>query len=155
MSFLHRNGFTLVEVVMVLALVGIVTAVGLPRIGTVMQGSAMRSSKLEVKTALVLARTTAVQTGGFAQFIRTGNVIKVTSDSSGQQVRLVPDNDIYSEHKVALPVGTDTIRFDPRGFAFGISASPFYRVIRIQRGSLVDSICVTRFGRINSEGVCQ
>ena len=155
MSSLHKKGFTLIEILMVLAIVGIVTVMGLPRASAIMGGSAMRSAKMEVKTALVLARTTAVQTGGFAQFIRVGNVVTVTSDSMGQQVRLVPANDIYAEHKVTLPSGTDTVRFDPRGFAFGISTSPFYRVIRLGRGTLVDSVCVTRFGRINSEGVCQ
>ncbi|MGI9076561.1 MAG: pilus assembly FimT family protein [Gemmatimonadaceae bacterium] len=155
MPSLRKKGFTLIEVLMVLAMVGIMTAIALPRVSTVMGAGAMRSAKLEVKAALVLARTTAVQTGGFAQFIRAANVLTVTTDSLGQQVRLVPANDIYAEHKVTLPAGTDTIRFDPRGFAFGISTSPFYRVIRIQRGSLVDSVCVTRFGRINSEGVCQ
>ena len=155
MSSLHKKGFTLIEILMVLAIVGIVTVMGLPRASAIMGGSAMRSAKMEVKTALVLARTTAVQTGGFAQFIRVGNVVTVTSDSMGQQVRLAPANDIYAEHKVTLPSGTDTVRFDPRGFAFGISTSPFYRVIRLGRGTLVDSVCVTRFGRINSEGVCQ
>jgi hypothetical protein len=47
----------------------------------------------------------------------------------------------------------DSIRFDSRGFALGIPGT--YQTIRVSRGTVRDSVCVTRFGRIITEGNCQ
>ena len=57
-----------------------------------------------------------------------------------------------SEHKVTLAMQPDTIRFDPRGFAPGIAGA--YQTIRFSRAGRTDSVCVTRFGRIITEGTC-
>lgn len=151
----NKTAFTIIELLIVVSIIGIVAMMGLPRASKIMAANEMRSAKLEVKSALVLARSSAVQNGAFAQFVRAGNIISVTADSAGQQVLLGSVNDIFAGHKVLVTSSMTTIRFDPRGFAFGISGAPFYQVIRISRGSLSDSICVTRLGRINSEGVCQ
>jgi hypothetical protein len=84
--------------------------------------------------------------------VRTGNSVQamLLRNSSWQAVGAPVD--VSGDHHATIATSADTIRFDPRGFATGISGA--YQTVRISRASFSDSVCVTRFGRIIAEGRC-
>lgn len=147
----RRNGFSLIELMIVVALVGILTLVTAPTGRRIMVNNAMRSAKQEVAAMLAVARASAIHNGRPTKFVRTSNVVHVRLEMGAQYDTVGVPLDL-SEHKVALAMSPDTIRFDPRGFAPGIAGA--YQSIRFSRAGRTDSVCVTRFGRIITEGTC-
>jgi prepilin-type N-terminal cleavage/methylation domain-containing protein len=154
MRYSHRRGFTAIELVIVMTIAGVLATVVLPRGREAYARSQMRSAKQEVAVTLVRARATAIQNGRAARFVRQGNVVKVVLESGGQLVQIGPANDVSKGYGVALVTAPDEIRFDPRGFAFGIDPATGYQSIRVTRGTVTDSVCVTRFGRITARRAC-
>lgn len=147
----RRKGFTLIELMIVVVLVGILTIVTAPSGRRIMVNNAVRSAKQEVAATLAVARASAIHNGRPTRFVQTGNIVHVRLEMGAQYDTVGIPLDMY-EHRVTLQMSPDTIRFDPRGFAPGMSGA--YQIVRISRGTRTDSVCVTRFGRIITEGSC-
>ena len=154
MRHTKRHGFSAIELVIVVTIIGVIATVALPRGRDTHARSQVRSAKQELAVTLVRARATAIQNGRAARFVRQGNFVSVVLESGGQLVPIGPANDLGSEYGVTVATGPEAIRFDPRGFAFGIGAETGYQSIRITRGALADSVCVTRFGRVITRRAC-
>jgi prepilin-type N-terminal cleavage/methylation domain-containing protein len=151
MIALRRNGFTLIELLIVVTIVGILTIVTAPTGRRIMVNNAVRSAKQEVAATLAVARASAIHNGRTTRFVRSGNIVHVRLEVGSQYDTVGVPLNLY-EHRVAISMSPDTIRFDPRGFAPGVSGA--YQAIRLSRGTRTDSVCVTRFGRIIAEGKC-
>ena len=149
-----RRGFTAIELMMVLTIVGALAVVVLPRASKVIERSELRAAKQEVATAVRVARAAAIQSGRPARLARTSNLLRVTVQQGAAQVPVGGPIDAYAGHNVFISMTPDTIRFDPRGYAFGINSATGYQVIRLQRGPYFDSVCVSRFGKVTSKGAC-
>lgn len=149
----RRKGFTLIELLIVVTIVGILAMVTLPSSRRMAENNAVRSAKQEVGAMLAVARASAIHNGRSTRFVRAGNVVHVRVERGAQFDTVGVPLDVNSEHSVAIAMSPDTIRFDPRGFAPGISGA--FQIVRLTRNSRVDSVCVTRFGRIIAEGTCQ
>ncbi len=154
MRYSHRRGFSAIELIVVMTIIGVLATVVLPRGRDTYARSQMRSAKQEVAVTLVRARATAIQNGRAARFVRQGNVVKVVLESGGQLLQVGVANDVSKDYGVTLTTAPDEIRFDPRGFAFGIDPARGYQSIRVSRGTFTDSVCVTRFGRITARRAC-
>jgi prepilin-type N-terminal cleavage/methylation domain-containing protein len=145
----RRSGFTLIEMMTVLVIFGTITMLAMPRLQGVRARASLRSAQTQTRTYLMQARAVALQRGREARFVRNGNTISVTVDSSGTQVVYARPHDLQLEAGVALSATRDEIAFDPRGFAMGTSAM---ERVRLTRGTLVDSVCVTRLGKVIYRG---
>ena len=149
-----RGGFTVIELMMVVMIIGVVAMIVMPRASKVIERSEMRAAKNEVATAVAVARAQAIQNGRPARIARSSNTLKVAVQQGGAYVQVGGPIDAYTGHKVAITMTPDTIRFDPRGYAFGINTVTGYQVIKLQRGATWDSVCVSRFGKVTSRGSC-
>jgi prepilin-type N-terminal cleavage/methylation domain-containing protein len=146
-----RPGYTLTEMVTVMVIFGVATGLGMPRLQGVTSSAGLRSARTQTMMYVAQARSLALQRGREARFVRSGDVIKVTVDSSGTQVVYSRPHDLKREHGVSILSATtrDTIAFDPRGFAVGTGS---VESIRLTRGGMRDSVCVTKFGKVIMRG---
>src|SRR5947208_16506477 len=116
---MRRLGFTTIELLIVIVLIGVIVTIGFPRIRRTLDKTNVRSARVYLGTAVATARAAAVQRGCRAavHFTSPGTVwvtacSRVTpagTDTIGGVV------DLASRYKVTLAATSDSIRFDPRG----------------------------------------
>ncbi|MBW8838434.1 MAG: type II secretion system protein [Gemmatimonadetes bacterium] len=150
----HRSGFTILELVVVMTIVGIIIAITGRSIASAYAGNSRSSATRVVGSTLFQARALAVQRSRQSWLVRSGNTIKVLGDSLGTKVQLAPTVDLGARYGVTLgsvsvPAGRDSISFDPRGLLTGTTTS---YAITITRGTTVDTVCSSGLGINRSKG---
>jgi type IV fimbrial biogenesis protein FimT len=143
-------GFTVVELMLTLAILGIVATISFPKMRNATALAAVRSTKQALAERVTVARAAAIRRNRTAKFVRVGNTTKVVVDSAGTLVTLDAARDAYAISGVTLSGVVDTITFDPRGMAVGLTAA---KTIVVTRASLRDSICIDVLGKVSS-GAC-
>src|SRR2546423_5927415 len=103
----HRRGFTAIELMMVLTIVGALAVVVLPRASKVIERSELRSAKQEIATIMAVARAAAIQNGRPARIARTSNMLRVSVLSGVAYVPVGGPVDAYAGHKVAITMTPD------------------------------------------------
>lgn len=143
MRDLQRKGVSMVELLLVIAIMGTVFAIGLPKFIGMADRSALTSARNQVMAALSTARTTAVRRATTATFNASGNEVWVTADSSGTEINVIAKISLSGAHKVSMSTSGNTskIAYNMRGLSSN-SAGRIY----LTRGSKGDSVCVTALG---------
>lgn len=142
-----RRGFTTVELLTVIVILGVLLAVSFPRFSTVMGTMGVRSANREVAAYLVRARSAAIETGRVTRFIRANNTIVIMVDQPSGPVVHSGALDLGVNHGVSLTASRDTIKFDPRGFALGLGGR---QVFVVSRGGMSDSVCIAGRGKVSA-----
>lgn len=110
----RRRGFTLIELVVVLAILSVAVALVLPAVGRSTQGLRLRGEAGRVAALLREARREAVT---------ARHATRVTLAADGSRVTLAAAGADDASHTLALPPpfrlrvvdGVETLRFSPRG----------------------------------------
>ena len=148
--FRNRSGYTLTEMIVVLVIFGVVTSLSIPHLHGAQSSASLRSARQQTATYLAQAHSLALQRGKEAWFVRNGNIVSVSVDSSGTQVVYGRPHDLSLEHGVAIPTTShDVIKFDSRGFAIG--AGTIEKVV-LTRDGMRDSVCISKLGKIITRG---
>ena len=138
-----RRGFTLAELVVVVAILAMVTAVTLPRLAGIRDWIAVDTAAQEVMSAIAVARNAAVMQGTRSRAVIAADSLRIDrwrGDSWGDLHRLPgPDR-----HGVALEVSNPVVVFEPIGLAWGLSNT----TVVLRRGTRVATITVSRLGRV-------
>jgi len=144
----HMPGYTLAEILIVIAIIGILSAIALPRLGKVRDQGQITAAMTRLSRAVMAARQAAIQRGKRAYFKHNNNYIWVTLDTTGNNTDSVIVTsalsllDLYGV-TVTAPTGETSIEYDPRGVSPQASKQVFKF---LHRGGRVDSICVSRLG---------
>jgi len=143
----RRRGYTLAELLIVVAIIGIITAVSIPRLANLKDRGELSSATTRVARAVMAARQAAIQRGHRAYFKSNNNTVWVMMDTLGTGVDSVivslPFN-IKTAHNVDVsPTGLVTIEYDPRGVATQSAKRSF---VFTHRAGLRDSICISKLG---------
>ena len=152
-------GFTVVELLITLVLVGVVVTLAGPRIGALRAGQAVRGARGEVVATIEAARAAALQRGRPAWVVRRGNtLVAATVDENSASRVVVATADLERMYgatlRTAVPAD-DSVTFDGRGLAAPRIARevPFARyIVRAGGGAFRDSVCVTSLGLILPPG---
>jgi prepilin-type N-terminal cleavage/methylation domain-containing protein len=148
--FRNRSGYTIIEMIVVLVIFAVVTSLSIPRLHAATSSAGLRSARTQTAIYLATAHALAVQRGRESRFVRSGNSVTVTVDSSGTQVVYGRPHDLSREHGVSIPTTShDTIRFDPRGFAIGAGTT---EKVVLTRDGMRDSVCMSKLGKIITRG---
>ena len=158
-----RPGFTMVELMMVIAILGLLTMIAIPRIRNYRMSNNMMSAKAQVASSIATARAAAIQKGRTARFIVRGARLNVevsadTASSIGGSIATgtmiilsnIPLDDRYDVTITPRAAADSVIRFDARGF--GTTGSNGRAIFLISGGGRTDSVCVSSLGLIMKRG---
>jgi len=138
-----RRGLTLAELMVVLAILAVVTAVTLPRLAGLRDWIAVDTAAQEVITAIAVARSAAVMQGTRSRAVIAADSLRIDrwrGDTWGDLHRWPGPG----RRGVALDVSNPVIVFDPIGLAWGLSNT----TVVLRRGTRVATITVSRLGRV-------
>lgn len=146
----RKNGFTLVEMMIVVVLIGIVTLIGFPKVSSGLAKSNLRSSRTTLANMFAKARAVATQQNRRTSVDFNGNNVVVTASpraaflagSTMDTIGAVEKLDLLYGVSLAAPVAS--VAFDPRGFG-SMNAT---RTFVVTRNSKRDSVIVDRLGRV-------
>ena len=146
---MRPSGFTLAESLLVMTVLGVVSAFGVPRIRHTMYSISVRSARATVTTHAAKSRAAAVQRG-------CRSVLHVTPGSNGHvwvtacalrgagRDTLGGVDPVAARFGVALVPSRDSIQYDPRG----LSLERAVATVGISRGGVADSLMINELGKV-------
>lgn len=149
---MNKRGFSAIELLTVLVIVGIITAFGIPRIRSAVIKSNVRSAKVSLGTLVVKARAAAVSRGCTATMTLTSGPTGTVSISvcnvngTGTQILGGVDS-LAARYNVAMLPSTSTLAFDPRGLAVDYTTL-VVRLMSTSSSSIRDSVIVNPLGQV-------
>jgi prepilin-type N-terminal cleavage/methylation domain-containing protein len=136
-----RRGFTLLELALVLAIMGLVAGIAIPRFQRVADSLAVHHAALEIVSAHRRARFSAILQNRMVQ-------LTVRADSLAIRIPGTP-GDLWhaagpSAEGVSLTGPSQPLLFSPLGLTVGVSNASF----RLSRGAATRTVIVSRLGRL-------
>jgi len=137
------KGFSLIELAVVLLVVGLLMAVGLPRLQGVLDWLATDRAARDVTTALAVGRYGAVLRATRARVLIAADTLRIDGlGAAGWEPWWRRPGPAASG--VRLQVSNPVVTFGPTGMGWGVSNT---RVV-LRRGSHVETITTSRVGRV-------
>jgi len=144
-----REGFTLVETIVVIVMMSIILAIGFPSLNRARVKSDIRSARNQAVGLYYTARSSAVMTGRFTTLTFNGNQAVITAtprlsagvgtvDTIGNVENL---GTIYGVTVSATP--GNAVSVDPRGLGSSVATTVYFT-----RNGQQDSMLVTGYGRV-------
>ncbi len=138
-----RRGFTLIELVVVLIVIGVACTFALPRLRDTLDRIAVERSAADVSLALGVARNAAVMWATRARLLIAADSLRIDRwwDTAWARHKTWPGP---ANHGVALEVSNDQVVFGPTGMGWGVSNTK----IVLRRGSHSATFTTSRLGRV-------
>lgn len=136
------GGYTLLELVLVLTLVGVLCAVALPPVARLRDRSSVSAAMVELSAAFSLARRAAVSRRELVSVVldTAAGTVEVRAGSGDRLSR----GTLGSRYGIVLGGNRDSAVYDPRGLGYGVSNLS----VTVRRGRIVDTLTMSRLGRV-------
>lgn len=138
----RRHGYSLVETLIVIVVVGIILGLGLPKMRIAMQKNEVRSARTALVTMYNQARTAAIRNNQTTTLQFAGNTVSIV----GPSAQVLAAVDLNAQYGVTV-IADANFAIDPRGFG---DAGATMRKTVVTKAGFRDSIMVTGFGRVVS-----
>jgi prepilin-type N-terminal cleavage/methylation domain-containing protein len=142
----NRRGFSLVELMIVVVMMGIMTGIGYPRLRDQLARADLRAAAARVAAVYAQGRANAIQTGRTTTLNATGNRVWLTTVVAGVLDTVGTVQHLDSMYKSTLTAGVATVDIDPRGIV-NIGADD---TLTVARGSYSKLVIIGRYGRIET-----
>lgn len=150
---MRKNGFTLIEAVLVMVVFGLIMALGFPRMSRALSKADVRSARTALASMYAQARAVAVRYNRTAAVAFNGNNAIITmrprlANPAAGDYDTVSLVDMAARYGVTVTRSAgmqDSLRVDPRGFGMtGTTAATVW----VARDGYSDSIIVNAFGKL-------
>ena len=136
-----RKAFTVVETIVVVAVMAALTAITLPRASGFIDRIEVRGAVAEIESMFSLARHAAIARGARV----TLEIYPATSTISVLAgAEILRSREVGEAHGVALSANRTTITYSPIGVGYGAANASLI----VSRGRVVDTVVVSRLGRV-------
>ncbi len=139
--YLMRAGTTLVEMLLAMAVLGVLTSVTVPRAAALIDRASVKGATRDVVLALAAARAAAAQRGTNASFVADTRTGKLRVVMGGETLF---ERDLLHLRGVRLEASRESITFSPSGLGWGAANT----TVVVSRGSRADTIVMSRLGRV-------
>lgn len=142
-----RKGFTTIEMIIVVIMIGVIAAIGFPRLRDAFEKQNVRGAKALFATMVATARGVAVQRGCSATLNMTVDSAWVTAcgvNPPAASVQVGTKKLIGDDFKVQLSPSTGSIVYDPRGIATAFQIT----TMKIIGPHYTDSVIVNQVGKV-------
>jgi len=147
---MRRSGFTTIEMVIVVVLIGIIAMFGFPKIRQALDKTNLRSARDAVGTLAATARAASVQRGcrSALHFTATPSTVWVTTACPTKVDTVSGVQDLTKRFKVTLSASRDSVQYDPRGLSMdGFNSNTVVRLT----GNVAtnkDSVMINPIGKV-------
>jgi prepilin-type N-terminal cleavage/methylation domain-containing protein len=149
-AIVTRRGFTVIEMLLVIMIIGIATLIGLPRMSAGATSASVRGARTTLINLLARARIAATETNRISVLKIDGNNVAIllrprrlpgagNADTLGQVVQL------GESYGVTITAAIDSVRFDPRGMGSGFGNGTTFAV---SKNGKTETITVDGLGRV-------
>lgn len=143
---MSERGLTVAELVIALVLIGILTAMTVPRIGQSMTKQGMISARNAVIGMVAKSKASAVQRGSTTSLVFTGGnmVIRSRHPVTGAIDTVGTPENLYQRFGATIAASRDSLLFDPRGLGSEAGTT----TIVVSRGDFADTVVISPAGRV-------
>jgi prepilin-type N-terminal cleavage/methylation domain-containing protein len=134
-------GFTLIELVIVIAVIGILATTVTPAAGRFLDSIEVRGAVTEIESLFSLARHVAIAHGSQSSLVIDGPNGTLTVVVGADTVRR---REVAAAHRVAIAANRTTVTYSPTGIGFGASNLSLI----VSRNRVSDTVVVSRLGRV-------
>jgi type II secretion system protein H len=143
----RRSGFTLVETLVVVVVMGLVTLIALPSLQNAWAHTSVLSAKSKLTTLFYRARGTAIASSrNTVLVVNGGNAYVVArprlNGGAGTFDTISPVENMYTQFQVNLTSNVDSVRVSPTGL--GSNGANLI----LAKGSYADTVFINQYGRI-------
>jgi prepilin-type N-terminal cleavage/methylation domain-containing protein len=147
-----RNGFSAIELIIVVILVGVIASIGFPRMQRGLEKQNIRSTKALVATMVATARGTAVQRGCVATVHFAADSVWVsacglTGNPPPASVFVGTAKKVRADYNIQLSASQATINYDPRGMSLQFLPT----TVRVIGPHYQDSVVINELGKVKRQ----
>ena len=151
---MRRTGFTILELMVVVVIIGVIAMIGFPRIKNAIQKTNVRSARVATATFIATARQAAIQRGcrGVVHFSSgaSGTVWvtvcpRMSATGSGTIDTVGVVNAMAQLYGVTMSASLDSVQFDPRGLSLTGAQSS---VAFLGSDGTRDSVLINQIGKV-------
>jgi len=145
-----RKGFSTIEMIIVVILIGLIASIGFPRLRDGLEKQNVRSAKALIATLAATARGAAIQRGCSATLNMTVDSIWVTAcgvNPPAASVQVGTKKLVGDEFSVTLNPSAASVVYDPRGITTQFQTT----TIGVIGPHYSDSVVINEVGRVKHQ----
>lgn len=149
---MSRKGFSTIEMIIVVVLVGIIASIGFPRMRRGLEKQRIRNTKALLATMVATARGTAIQRGCVATINFATDSVWVTAcgltgNPPPASVLVGTAKRVKADVNVTLSASQATINYDPRGMRLTFQPT----TVRVIGPTYQDSVVINELGKVKRQ----
>jgi prepilin-type N-terminal cleavage/methylation domain-containing protein len=145
-----RKGFSMIEMLVVVILIGIIATIGFPRLRDGLEKQNVRSAKALIATLAATARGAAIQRGCSATLNLTVDSIWVSAcgvNPPAASVQVGTKKLVGDDFSVTLSSTAASVVYDPRGISTVFQPTTVY----VTGPQYSDSVVINEVGRVSKQ----